>query len=92
MNTPTRSIYVHFNWRKYRVDLDGLTGEPIGYAVEVSARGKAPTERRLWRGREGRDGMPQQLKDILNVRGVLESIAYVMDWTDDRAKDAGSAS
>jgi hypothetical protein len=74
------SIRVTYNWRRYRVDLDPKTGEPIGYAVEVSARGKAPTERRLWSGREGRDGMPQQLKNILNVRGAAESIAYVMGW------------
>jgi hypothetical protein len=86
-----RSIRVTFNWKRYRVDLDGKTGEPIGYAVEVSARGKSTTDRILWRGREGRDGMPQRLKDVLNVRGVQESIAFAMGWTEELGEPAGPA-
>lgn len=76
-----KSFRVWYEDKRYRVDLDDTTGEPIGYAVEVSARGKGPTERRLWSGREGHDGMPQRLKNILNARGVSETIAYDMDWS-----------
>lgn len=79
MNMATKSIQVNFNWKTYRVDLDALTGEPVCYAVQVSARGKSVTERRLWEKRFGAE-MPQRLKDVMNVRGVSTSIAYVMGW------------
>lgn len=72
------SFYNHYNWRKYRIDLDDK-GEPIAYAVEVHARGKGPAERTLWRKDSGKP-MPQRLKDVLDVRGTCETIAYVMGW------------
>lgn len=72
------SFYNHFEWRKYRVDL-AEDGEPVAYAVEVCARGKRTSERLLWHKNSGKP-MPQRLKDVLNVRGTSDTIAYVMGW------------
>jgi hypothetical protein len=77
-----KSFYNFYQWKKYRIDLDEATGEIIGYAVEVNARGRKPVERGLWSKSSGTP-MPQRLKDVTNVRGTADTIAYVMGWQGD---------
>lgn len=73
---PTARL--HHNYRSYRVDL-AADGGIIGYAVEVSARGKGTTERHLWAKSSGKP-MPKGLKDVLNARNASEGIALAMGW------------
>ena len=72
------TAHLHHNYRKYDVYL-AADGDITGYAVEVCARGKGPTMRRLW-DKADRKPMPQGLKDVLNARGACEGIALAMGW------------
>lgn len=77
--SAVKTFQNYFNWKKYTITLCGISGEVIAYAVEVSARGKATTNRKLWSKKSGKP-MPQLLKDVLEVKGTPETIARVMGW------------
>jgi len=72
-----KSFHTWYNGKKYRVDLDDQTGEIIGCAVEVFARGKRATERKLWRKDEPKP-MPQTVRDVMNMPSTNDAIARWM--------------
>jgi hypothetical protein len=82
MEPNMKEAMIYYKDRKYFVRLD-VHGAPVAYYVEVSTRGKRTSKRLLWSAeRHGwvNGGVPQGLKDVLNVRGASEQIAYAMGW------------
>jgi len=71
-----KTIRINNDWKTYRIDLTD-DGEPIEVAIEIAARGKATTERRLWAKRYPFKPMTQRVKDVLNTSGTMEMIAEV---------------
>jgi hypothetical protein len=68
--------------KKYDVKLNDK-GEAVAYFVETYPKGKRTTMRLVWsverHGYKNGD-IPAKLKEILNIRGVSEQIANVMEW------------
>jgi hypothetical protein len=77
----SKQFHHQHDWKKYLVTLDD-SGEIIGLAVEVNARGRGPTDRRLWALSSGKP-MPPIVKAVTTSRGYCDAVARACDWTKD---------